>query len=399
MNKVMNEENRRRGGRNTLCRLFRSGRWFLCLALLCSVMLPELASAAEPPGGKCTDWNNSQGEIQLKLPPSVTIKPGQTDIPPIPPVTVKYKCSVPDSNSHQVALYSLADANALVSSLGLMGLTLKMTITDSSGGAVASWTFPAPGGGIKPEFVQFGESYKGTVGTGERTMTIRATLSRNPSQSTKPGFYAIPSLTAFRLKPDKESTGTGPALTSPAIRLQYVPTCFVKTSVPPFVKFGPVMTTDVDNSFSRTRSFQVSADTNANCNGMDLNSLKQPYKVYLNGQLKGTYYLKLPLKVSFVLNNGGVLSSDNKSIILHNSDGNNNGLQLQITGDNGPVTFGDISTSGDTQPPPANQFSEFNGESNTWNVRKTYNAVLTPTGDPVKTGKYSAQVTVKVEYY
>ncbi|MCH5493298.1 hypothetical protein L4B25_12890 [Salmonella enterica subsp. diarizonae serovar 16:z10:e,n,x,z15] len=163
MNKVMYGENRRRGGKNTLCRLLRSGRWFLCLALLCSVMLPGFASAAEPvpATAQCTDWNNSQGDIQLKLPASVTIQPGMVDIPPIPSVTVKYKCSVPDSNNHTVAIVSLADAHNLISSLKSLGLTLKMTITDSSGGAVGHWTFPAPGGGgIYPEYVAIGDSYR-----------------------------------------------------------------------------------------------------------------------------------------------------------------------------------------------------------------------------------------------
>ncbi|ECC3212048.1 hypothetical protein S460_12505 [Salmonella enterica subsp. diarizonae] len=112
-------------------------------------MLPGFANAAEPvpATAQCTDWNNSQGDIQLKLLASVTIQPGMVDIPPIPSITVKYKCSVPDSNNHTVAIVSLADANNLISSLKSLGLTLKMTITDSSGGAVGHWTFPAPGGG------------------------------------------------------------------------------------------------------------------------------------------------------------------------------------------------------------------------------------------------------------
>lgn len=406
MNKVMYGENRRRGGRNTLCRLLRSGRWFLCLALHCSVMLPGFASAAEPvpATAQCTDWSNSKTDIQLKLPPSVTIKPGQTDIPPIPSVTVKYKCSVPDNNDHTVAIVSLGDANTLVRSLESLGLTLKMTITDSSGGAVGHWTFPAPGSGsgIYPEYVEIGEPYPGgDKGTGERTMTINATLSRDPSKSTTPGFYAIPSLTAFRLKP-YYNYGSGPALISPAIRLQYVPTCFVQTRLPTNnVNFGPVLTTDADNSFSRKIPFTVTANVNRSCNSGQLGNLLEGYKPTLPGPQQ-TYYLNLPLKVSFILNNGGAISADNKSIILHKKGTETeNGLQLKITdGSGAPVTFGEISTTVSI-PPPANQFGEFQGSDSggTWNINNTYHAVLSSTGKPVITGSYNAQVTVKVEYY
>ncbi|AXD10118.1 hypothetical protein VWU69_002138 [Salmonella enterica] len=396
MNKVMYGENRRRGGRNMLCRLLRSGRWFLCLALLCSVMLPGFASAAEPvpATAQCTDWNNSQGDIQLKLPASVTIQPGMVDIPPIPSVTVKYKCSVPDSNNHTVAIVSLADAHNLIGSLKSLGLTLKMTITDSSGGTVGHWTFPAPGGGIYPEYVAIGDSYKGNDGTGERTMTIDATLSRNPSQSTRPGFYAIPSLSAFRLKP-YYNYGSGPLLTSPAIRLQYVPTCFVRFQLDKNnINFGPVMTTDVDSSFSRRDNFTVTADVNPNCNSGQFGNLLGGYTPQLTGAQ--TYYLDLPLKVSFTLQGGGYISGN--SILLYKQDTlTKNGLKLTITDpDNHPVKFGEI-ISPDAQSLPGNKLGEFSNGN--FNAKKIYNVKLSATGEPALTGKYNAQVLVKVEYY
>ncbi|EHL3470097.1 hypothetical protein LAN87_004106 [Salmonella enterica] len=396
MNKVMYGENRRRSGRNTSCPLLRSGRRFLCLTLLCSVMLPELAGAAEPvpATAQCTDWNNSLADIQLKLPASVTIQPGMVDIPPIPSVTVKYKCSVPDSNNHTVAIVSLADAHNLIGSLKSLGLTLKMTITDSSGGAVGHWTFPAPGGGIYPEYVAIGDSYKGNDGTGERTMTINATLSRNPSQSTSPGFYAIPSLSAFRLKPYYNS-GSGPLLTSPAIRLQYVPTCFVQTNLSKNgINFGPVMTTDVDSSFSRRDNFTVTADVNQNCNSGQFGNLLGGYTPQLTGAQ--TYYLDLPLKVSFTLQGGGYISGN--SILLYKQDTlTKNGLKLTITDPDGnPVKFGEV-TSPDAALLPGNKLGEF--RNGNFNAKKIYNVDLSATGGAVVTGSYNAQVLVKVDYY
>ncbi|EED4925546.1 hypothetical protein WP05_25550, partial [Salmonella enterica subsp. arizonae] len=387
MNKVMYGENRRRGGRNMLCRLLRSGRWFLCLALLCSVMLPGFASAAT--GDFCENLDGS-GNINLKLPPSVTLEPGMDKIPSIPPVTVSYRCVAPSLGEDQkrVAIVYKGDGSSFLQALDRLGLTLTVTIID--GGVTSNWTY-VPYQNYD-EKIYVGVPYKGKEGTGNRTMTIRMSLSQNSSQSA-PGFYALPALSAFKLQP-YYNQGNGPFLVTPSLRIQYIPKCFVKTSLNKSnVDFGPVITTDVGNSFSRTIPFTVTASVDDNCNGGQFGNLK---KFYQFSSTSPKYYLNLPLKVSFMLNNGGTLYSDNKSIILHNPDGNNNGLQLQITGDNGPVTFGDISTSGGTQPPSANQFSEFNGESNTWNVSKTYNAVLTPTGAPVKTGKYSAQVTVKV---
>ncbi|HBM0246723.1 hypothetical protein NA256_07920 [Salmonella sp. NW805] len=108
------------------------------------------------------------------------------------------------------------------------------------------------------------------------------------------------------------------------------------------------------------------------------------------------YYLELPLKVSFILNNGGEASSDRKSILLYKeSTSDKNGLQLEIKAPDGnPVTFNEASL-------PVNEFGIFQGAEGggTWNIINTYQAVLSSTGEQVKTGKYSAQVTVKVDYY
>lgn len=396
MNKVMYGEIRRRGGRNTLCRLLRPGRWFLCLALLCSAALPGFAGAAT--GKECTDWKGQTGiSINLHLPPSVSFEPDKLPAPGQVLYTspawyqIQYKCKTDLPGNVQPALTVLSDAVPLLkSALADAGLKLQILIDGMS----------TPWDPVTQEKVSFGPSYNSGQDTGEQTLRLKAQLVVNKKISS--GFYAVPALTAFKLISSSGYGSTrGLFLATTPVRIQYVPTCFVKTSLPEHnVDFGPVITTDVDSSFSRVRAFQVQANANTNCQG-DLSSLTRKYDVYLNGIWKGTYYLELPLKVSFVLNNGGVLSSDNKSIILYKGGTETkNGLQLQITDSNGtPVTFGEISTPGGTPPPSANQFGEFNGESSTWNVINTYSAVLSSANGPVKTGKYSAQVTVKVEYY
>ncbi|EIC0165978.1 fimbrial protein [Salmonella enterica subsp. enterica serovar Kinondoni] len=406
MNKVMNEENRRRGGRNTLCRLFRSGRWFLCLALLCSVMLPGFADAASAGDDGCAIQGGGHN-ITLKLPPSVSFEPGVA-FPSYesPKTTVTYTCNL-SSRKGKVAIVKLSDFGALNTALRNAGLKLDIIFSDSSDSSDSSdnnnlntWTFPDDiPGAVKIDHLDIGNSYSGN--TDKRTLTIWTKLSRYTSvPHASPGFYAVPPLTAFKLKP-VYNTGSGPFVNTPPIRLQYVPKCFVKTSLNTNkINFGPVMTTDVDSSFSRKLPFTVTAGVNTFCNGGNLGNLQTGYKPDLTGAQ--TYYLNLPLKVSFILNNGGAISADNKSIILHKKGTETeNGLQLQITGDRGPVTFGEISATGDTTLPPGNQFGNFQGSDSggTWNISNTYHAVLSATGKSVITGSYSAQVTVKVEYY
>ncbi|EAX4622105.1 hypothetical protein EK57_004650 [Salmonella enterica subsp. enterica] len=357
-------------------------------------MLPGFASAADTKK-ECTDWSGNNTNISLNLPPSVSFEPGKLPAPGQVLYTspawyqVNYKCKTNSSGTVQPTLTVLADANPLLQqALKDAGLKLQVLID----GVGTPWQ-PAT-----QDSVSFGPSYNRDKDTGEQTLRLKAQLI--VERKSSPGFYAVPALTAFKLISSSGYIATpGLFLVTTPVRIQYVPTCFVQTSLnTDNINFGPVITTDVVGSFSRTRSFQVSADANANCNGMNLSSLKQPYKVYLNGQLKGTYYLELPLKVSFILNNGGVISSDNKSIILYKEGTETkNGLQLQITDSSGtPVKFGEI-TSPDAQSLPGNKLGEFSNGN--FNAKKIYNVKLSATGEPALTGKYNAQVLVKVEYY
>ncbi|EEB3144232.1 fimbrial protein [Salmonella enterica subsp. enterica serovar Newport] len=388
MNKVMYGENRRRGGRNTLCRLLRSGRWFLCLALHCSVMLPGFAGAADTKK-ECTDWSGNNTNISLNLPPSVSFEPGKLPAPGQVLYTspawyqVNYKCKTNSSGTVQPALTVLADANPLLQqALKDAGLKLQVLID----GVGTPWQ-PAT-----QDSVSFGPSYNRDKDTGEQTLRLKAQLivERKPS----PGFYAVPALTAFKLISSSGYIATpGLFLVTTSVRIQYVPACFVKTSVPPFVNFGPVMTTDVSGSFYREIGFDVRAQVNSDCNGGNFGNLQKDYTVSLSGGNK-IFYLDLPLKVSFMLKSGGRLSG-NYIRLYKEKTTTENGLQLKITDNNNiPVTFGETSS-------PDNKFGNFQGGpgGGMWNISNTYNAVLFPTGDPVKTGSYNAQVLVKVEYY
>ncbi|EDI0274444.1 hypothetical protein CC707_25675 [Salmonella enterica subsp. enterica serovar Panama] len=359
-------------------------RWLLMMSVLAG---PGHAYAADT---KCTGLNGSMGTIKLQLPASVSFDP-EGDFKPYisPPAKFDYTCSASDGASHTVGIIRLGDMSPLINTLNKAGLKLEVLVSDSSGGGESVWDFSVA---TPAEYVNVGSSYIST--TGNRTMTVRTRLTRDQTKpKPNPGFSVVPGLTSFKLIPDYYSTRIGPFLETPPIRLQYVPACFVRTSLGTNnVNFGPVLTTDVDNTFSRSIAFNVTADVNSSC---DHGNLMDGYTARPSGGPQ-TFYLNLPLKVSFVLNNGGVVSSDKKSILLYKEGtSDKNGLQLEIKPHEGePVTFNEASL-------PVNKFGSFQGSEGggTWNIINSYQAVLSSTGGQVKTGKYSAQVTVKVDYY
>ncbi|EBQ4834290.1 fimbrial protein [Salmonella enterica] len=362
-------------------------RWLLMMSVLAG---PVHAYAADT---KCTGLNGSMGTIKLQLPASVSFDP-EGDLKPYlsPPAKFDYTCSASDGASHTVGIIRLGDMSPLIDALNKAGLKLEVLVSDSSGGGESVWDFSVKN---PAEYVNVGSSYIGT--TGNRTMTFRTRLTRDQTKpKPNPGFYVVPGLTSFKLIPDYYSTRIGPFLETPPVRLQYVPACFVRTRLGTNkVNFGPILTSDVDNTFSRRIDFNVIADVNKSCNNGTFGNLLGSYTVSVTGGTTN-YYLELPLKVSFILNNGGEASSDRKSILLYKeSTSDKNGLQLEIKAPDGnPVTFNEASL-------PVNEFGIFQGAEGggAWNIINTYQAVLSSTGEQVKTGKYSAQVTVKVDYY
>ncbi|EDW7675840.1 fimbrial protein [Salmonella enterica] len=402
MNNVIHGKIRRSDGGNTLCRLFRSGLWFSCLALLCFAMLPEFAGAEEttPVSSKCTDWDGQGGRpVKLELPPAVSFETGNVPANGTVLYTspgwndIRYQCSKSkeDAGQGKPALFLLSDGRALLKqALDNAGLKLQILVNSDSN----VWT------PLESDHTEVG-SYNNDNKTGKKTLQLKAQLVVVDNRKITPGFYVVPDLSAFKLLAFNGAFGSpGVPINTGAVRLQFVPKCFVKTSLStPDINFGPVITTDVNNSLSLSRPLTVTAGVNEFCNGggANLGNLRGSYTLHLNSTVKGPYYLELPLKVSFMLNNGGRVSSDGKSILLYKEGTTDeNGLQLKInaTDDGTPVTFNDASS-------PVNKFGSFQGGPNggTWNISNTYNAVLSSTGEQVITGKYRAQVTVKVDYY
>lgn len=304
-----------------------------------------------------------------------------------PKYTVSYKCTADKLDGftgNHPALFRLANLGPLTTTLQKAGLELRVTV----GGVDKEWVLSDTS---SPQYIVLPVEYEpesgGKLTTGRQTLTLQAKLyaKQIPGQAA---FYIIPSLSAFNLKPTEHlSANQGVQINTPAVRIQYVPTCFVKSSLSTGqIDFGPVMTTDANNSFSRTQTFSVTADANRGCSGFGALIEKHD-----------SFYLELPLKVSFMLNSGGHLSGNNIRLYKEKTT-TENGLQLKITDDRGnAVTFGDINTSDGASLPDANQLGKFSG--GTFHANKTYNVVLSATGEPLVTGRYNAQVTVKVDYY
>lgn len=369
-------------------------RWLL---MVCVLAAPGYAVAKRNPQGEgmCTHQGGSQAPVNVSLPPAVTFSPGESYAPGTvlytsPEVSFAYECS--DDADHyapaNVFISRLRDFSPLVQALSGAGIKIVFQIRNDDG-PFRDVDMDNSSGAAS--FIKLVSDYRDTI-TGTLTARLELRLITN---KIKPGFYLVPSLTSFKVSPYQGSRlDLGFSIITGATRLQYVPKCFVKASVDPVVNFGTVLTSDINSSFSMPRSFNVGAGVNnaADCN---IGNLTDGYGAWTSDGQKSKSYIKLPLKVEFLVAGGGAISSDNKAILLKNDSGENNGLQLKISDPDGNVvTFGDVAQPGSN---PASRLGEFN--DGIFTVNKKYTATLSPTGKPVKIGKYSAKVTVKVSYY
>ncbi|EJU2684470.1 fimbrial protein [Salmonella enterica] len=357
-------------------------RWLL---MVCVLAGPGYVYAY--PG--CTHSNGQTSAVRIALPPSVTFLPGTTPdlskpLYTSPEYKIDYKCTN-DGSETQVTINRLKDLKPLASALKGAGMKLKFRVRDEPSGDIQELEYNDSFGA--QTFFFIGNQYKGTT-TGNLYISLELFLTKPPA----PGFYAVPSLTVLKIIPQFSTGYGGFFITTDATRIQYVPTCFVKARVDPVVNFGPVLTSEINSSFSMPRYFNVGASVN-NAADCDIGNLTEGYGVSTSDEQKS--YINLPLKVEFLVAGGGAISSDNKAILLKNDSGENNGLQLKISDPDGNVvTFGDVSQPGSN---PASQLGKF--DNGIFTVNRKYTATLSPTGKPVKIGKYRAQVTVKVSYY
>ncbi|EBR5103241.1 fimbrial protein [Salmonella enterica] len=359
-------------------------RWLLMMFVLAG---PGYVYAADVNYG-CTIPGGGNS-VTLNLPSSVSFSPSQSlhvgdVVYRSDTYQINYDCW--SGNGGYVFLQRLGDMNVLTQALKETGLEMQFEISNTAENIFIPDYNPLD----SSDQVKVSQFYN-SKNTGKLSLQIVLKVSR----VVGPVFAAVPALSSFRLAAVSGGfDGSRIEINSTPVRIQYVPECFVRTSLNTNnINFGSVLTTEVDNSFTRSIPFTVTADVNSSCYH---GNLMDGYTARPSGGPQ-TFYLNLPLKVSFVLNNGGVVSSDKKSIQLYKEGtSDKNGLQLEIKPHEGePVTFNEASL-------PVNKFGNFYGAGGggKWVINNDYNAVLSSTaGEQVKTGKYSAQVTVKVDYY
>ncbi|MFY1910661.1 hypothetical protein ACOTB6_03840 [Achromobacter xylosoxidans] len=361
-----------------------------CAAVLALPGLARATVSATSPGceaiaGTTIDLIPSVNFTLGSLPP-----PG-TEIYRTRTFEIDFECYMADRFGRDLTgtpqLQALGDYTVLNKALNNAGLKLDIIV---NGDEANPWTpnlVPSPGVALS-EVRDIPPAYTGA--SGKRRVTLVARL-KVVNDHPPPARYPVPGATVFKIS-GAFGAGSypGPYITTTPTRMQFTPACIGDVSVDNLVSFNRVVATaGYMGTLPQQQPFNVTARINPLCS---IGSLTAP----LTPNNEQTRFLML-LSAQFVLQGGGRISSDGKSIILKNDDGAENGLLLQILDENLPVTIRPIFVP--EQPWETGNFGQLVGDKPPAAVR-TYMASLTPDpGKDIKLGKYSAQVLVRVSYY
>ncbi|EEM2539378.1 fimbrial protein [Salmonella enterica subsp. enterica serovar Morehead] len=295
-------------------------------------------------------------------------KPG-TLIYTSPYYTVNYRCTTQlDSQlKFEPTLQILGDFQSAITALDRTGLKLDISMTETGHSPVTWYWYEMKGG---PNTKPFGASMGSNQTNVNRSVTFQLKLYVD-KQINSAQIVDVGSLTAFSIIPCTSCTTVqGVHLTSTPFSIRYMPSNFGYVRISPTtVNLGHIYT-NYQNPEKRA-TFTVRAGQNLGVGGPD-----------------GKF--TIPLQVTFTT--GKVLTDSNHAALMtSDDDGQPNGLTLSILNDAGnTLEFGKPSdlgalVSGDT------------GIIAT-PVEKNYTALLKESGGPLKTGPFSADVTVTVTY-
>lgn len=285
-----------------------------------------------------------------------------------PPYTVDYRCTTQlDSQlKFEPTLQILGDFQSAITALDRAGL--KLDIIMQADGQTVTWDWYEMKGGqsTKP----FGASMGSNQTNVNRSVTFQLKLYVN-KQINSAQIVDVGSLTAFSIIPCTTcTTSQGVHLTSTGFSIRYMPSNFGYVRISPTtVNLGHIYT-NYQNPEKRA-TFTVRAGQNLGVGGPD-----------------GKF--TIPLQVTFTTGKA-LTDSNHAAIMTSDDDGKRNGLTLSILDDTGKtLVFGEPSdlgklVSGDT------------GIIAT-PVKKNYTALLKESGESLKTGPFSADVTVNVTY-
>ncbi|EBI1833207.1 hypothetical protein NAK51_002889 [Salmonella enterica] len=336
----------------------------------------------QPVNGPMCGWGNAYwvGQYSLTIPSfnfsSSNLHTGPDKIFYTDPkvISINYRCvDKPDSTTTKVpSLY--ADKNQFLNMQNLLlkaGLRLFLLVTDVSG-KVTEW---APGADGQPNSIPLDKSYitdtrPGPDHYGFNTISVRMRLKqisemKGPLKIDFPSHQGI-----LRLSPDAYGSGKGLIIKTSPFHLQYIPTCIGKVSITPTsIYLGHFLTARLQDSLPQAiKTITITAQQNPAC----------------ETGMAGFFALDLYTQFS----TSSPLTDSGRAILLKNDAGEQTGLKLSITEqtskkkvffDNRKTSFGSIQQG--------------------WPlIKRTYTTDVSPTGGDLHTGKFSADVVIKITY-
>lgn len=334
--------------------------------------------------------------VTVNVPPSVSFNLDVAPISGFPlyfshPYIFDYRCINNAPGMKRAALVLTGDYAPLRQALRDASLTLGIVYVTF---ADDYWN-PDPLGQNYQPFKSVGDPYQGD--TGPRKGNIQLFLYATERVKT-PRRVFLPATFAFKLVPDELAVDApGIFINSTASRFQYIPNCVGSVSVDNTLLFDTVLTTaNYNGKLPQAKPFNVTVRTNsaAACPGLD--ALIRPPD---SGNPLDSLFMRTI--VTFLPQSGERVDPFDETLFLRNADGQENGLKLTITNAaNQTVKFGPVPFD---QYGPANVHYVGNVgpilQGVVQSQTATYTAHLERTSAELKTGKYSAQVLVKVSWF
>lgn len=188
--------------------------------------------------------------------------------------------------------------------------------------------------------------------------------------TNKPISIKVPGIPAFQIlshDPDGVGAKAGKPITTSTFNIRFIPDYSGRVIVSPSVVRMGHFYTDYNDTLAKQVPFTVTAQQNLGAGS--------PFSAPLAIEFKTT---------------GLTLTDSGRAVILHNTDGQLNGLKLVVEDEaSTPVIFNSVVPMG-----TINMGYEPNGK-----IIKTYTATVTPiSGETVKTGNFSVAMTITITY-
>lgn len=361
--------------------------------VIAALLLPALGHAQA--GVRECKLLDGGDTVTFSLPPSVSFEmdkqpPGGSILYISRPYEFRYHCFNSAPVPRRAALVILGDYGPIRQAMRDASLSLAIVYDSLFEG---QWN-PDPLAGTYSPYFSVDKPYQGD--SGERVGRILLVLYTQKT-TKQPLRVFLPATFAFKLVADEGAVlAPGIFLNTTPSRFQFIPSCIGSVNVDNTVTFDTVLTTASHNGkLPQAKPFNVSAGVNSPvCPGLE--GLVGPPA---SSNPLDEFFLRTA--VSFLPQSGERTDILNEELFLKNADGQENGLKMTITNAaNQTVRFGPVPM--DKYGISSSGYRNNAGpvlRGTTLSATQTYTAHLERTGAELKTGKYSAQVLVKVQWF